>query len=730
MTTDPNTPIPGLAPSGPVHRMRVHIPERGYYAATLDVMSTFPEVAVGARGEIAVRVADRHAILFGFGEHRHGDSHYDGTQSVWIELHKAPPSVQPSFVPHPGVSDDIKQLVPTSDQVRVGLPKIVTASRAHQVWRMSLTDGQAGEIGTLYATVTSHSSIVDCVAAMSPRHGLERCDANIDLTFGERVVSIARGDIVEPVGIGRTVRITGALPMAGMRFFRWRLACAVPQDHPLADRTADEHESASLGPWYGHQSLDEPFLGVDHVNVDIQFEQEMRIAFADPRRGPAFVPRPNPNNGGTDSAFGCVFWPPDHALSARALQWTAEAWGLHPMVYSEPYSHSPLRSDHQGLTTEKLQPKRGRIEGEVVCIGTSPEGRWPMDGQHRAWVTVYTAFSRTKCPALRLLIEHWLASEVYDHATILGWPQNGREEGRIRNHVEAAIDLGLGDRAELNEYLDVRKVLVDEVTAKRVQGEIVPVHTSERGVPWGDMCSTEGTAQIVDEHTLRITTTRPFRHPPRVGYQMRASFADRSWVRFDLEEMTLGKAVGDVITLRAVEPTFDRDTDGQHVTVHSVEQGWTPWEEAQYAWGCYRTWTRTTDAVVRRHAYQAARNVALVLQEIDGSYAIPWRVRYLADGSVPDCGQGSLDIDGLNWGPGGTFSWASVALRVYLLLQEQVADPDDVSRRAARALTWMDQHQRPHLVDAHMSLRGSFAAVIERHLVVPEPKATEKRGSA
>ena len=143
---------------------------------------------------------------------------------------------------------------------------------------------------------------------------------------------------------------------------------------------------------------------------------------------------------------------------------------------------------------------------------------------------------------------------------------------------------------------------------------------------------------------------------------------------------------------------------------------WTPWEEAQLAWGAFLVWREFGDEVALEHARRCARNVSIVLRRFPDGFAIPWRVRWITD-DMPDLSLESTDVDGWNFGPRGTFAWASIGLRVLVALAEEFSEPiHDGHRLAALALREIDQREGLTTVDANMTLRGSFDSAIERIL--------------
>ena len=134
--------------------------------------------------------------------------------------------------------------------------------------------------------------------------------------------------------------------------------------------------------------------------------------------------------------------------------------------------------------------------------------------------------------------------------------------------------------------------------------------------------------------------------------------------------------------------------------------------------GWRRLYLETGKPEAREMALERARNVAAVLrQAADGTWWVPYRVRWIEDGSMPDIRPMSPDIVSPLYGPNGLFAWAALGLRVFVMMTEGATGDEAVLRiRAAKALRWMDAEQRPHLVDAHMSLRWSWADVVEEAL--------------
>lgn len=138
--------------------------------------------------------------------------------------------------------------------------------------------------------------------------------------------------------------------------------------------------------------------------------------------------------------------------------------------------------------------------------------------------------------------------------------------------------------------------------------------------------------------------------------------------------------------------------------------GWTPWEEAQAAWGWWRLYQVTGEGLALSMAHERATNVAHVLVEEAGHFWIPYRVKDTGN-AMPTIEAG--DYWGKNIGPNSLFAWASIGLRTLLLTTKELGQPYvEHHRLAARALEWMDATQKPHVADSAMSMRGTHTALI------------------
>src|SRR5690606_7197279 len=96
------------------------------------------------------------ACLFSFGEHySDARSHGDGTKDVRVDLMPAPDSVQPVFTPHPGVTDDLSNLIGKAEGFTHSAPLLVEQSKAHQVWRVDYTADKGNRAAVVWATIRS-----------------------------------------------------------------------------------------------------------------------------------------------------------------------------------------------------------------------------------------------------------------------------------------------------------------------------------------------------------------------------------------------------------------------------------------------------------------------------------------------------------------------------------------------------------------------------------------------
>lgn len=596
--------------------VRMNAPQRGFFVGSFVAPADWPDVLTGPRGEIAVRTHTMRAHSAIYSLSAFGEAIVDagtepdllGTHEAVLILFEADDSVAASirFAPHPSVGDDVSELVPVGKFNGVSyrpVPMLWESSSAHQTWRMNI-----GTAAVLFATIRSNSSIVDYAL-------VGRDDGEMVLEFGEPVVGLSDAGIWTDILRGSSMRCD---------IHRFRVACRSwtdkHPDHHLAELTADEQSMAFRGPWHGAADNFREWLGVDRMTFGVSLDD--------------WIPRNNPNAGGTDPAFGAVV----HASEVSAIYIesdlrAADQWGRHPMFpgeweanpdtgvrYVSPIDPPP---SHPDLTTHKCQPWIEEKRGGIGAV----DGKHPMDGQHRAMMTPITLYGMTGDPALRFMLDLWLGAEVHDRRRKLGWVGSGREEGRIAYNVCAALELGLGDEVALREYLMAR---LDVAVASRPAspGPVRPMFVIDRGLPW---------------------------------------------------------------------------------------EGWTPWEEAQAAWGWWRLYSITGRRTALEMAHERGRNVALALGEASDSesFWIPYRVRYYSDGRVPDISPHSADIVSPNFGPDGLFAWSMSGLRAFILATREIGElPTEVHERVIRALRWSDRVGRRHMVDDRMALRGAFHSIL------------------
>ena len=641
--------------------VRMHAPTRGFFAGTFPALIDTPEVLVGTLGEIArrVRTLGTHSALYqvhALGEalatevvhpatyDEATDTHGPATQTAVMVLDAAPEGVAPEMVVHPSVGDNVAELVPTvylagvEASVHGPFPESIDPTLHVRRWVASTDSATL----LLWASVRSWSPVIDLegVVLTHDRRGRR---VPVTVSFGEPVLAHgedlrARGHLLEGELDVPTAGIAGP--------FVARLACrswsdANPDNH-LSERSADELEHAAGGPWYGipcrwpglwfgARPLD-PALYERSVADTVNAWLKSRSTFfdsteADPR---PWIPRVNPNVGGTDPAFGHAFLLPLASRDpriVRALLWSSTAWGEHPCYYTEPGSIEPIAAPpaHPELRTHKLQPDGGRIDDVEVPTPDEKPGKRPFDPQHRPFALPLAVYALTGSPALKYLLELWLGSEMHDKRARNQWLGSGREEGRIATHVCSAIELGLGDRTSQLGYLRTRlHTAMNDLPGKDSGGPIRALFTIKRGVPW---------------------------------------------------------------------------------------PAWTPWEEAKAAWGWWRLYTLDGSNSALWAAVDCAANVVQVLAQSGGRWWLPYRVRWIEDGSLPTVTLESADIVDPLFGPNGLFSWGIVAARV-LLLADAARGPTlniapELLERAALAVSWCDQNQREHVVDAHSSLRGT-----------------------
>lgn len=510
VTPVPTAPVIEVEPYGVwVH---AEAPSAGHCWIWCTLPLDAPEVLIGPSGIVAYRLGQVGTAAATYGIETFAEllapmridlapASGAGRQIVAIPLRERHASDRvPAWAPHPAVLEQLVGLVPrvTVAQRDLGSPQIefVRQSAGDQVWQWTWDDAETPIVGG--ARVRARSPIVDCWFVARARDAAARSlpivlDSTQEMILeADGIRSVTAGDVV-----GDLVLDFGAVDVIRARIAVRRRDLEAAEDERAI-------EAARGGPWRGladrwaGQWLGGPVVqgsATTHAQVRGWIERQAAGEIVRP-----WMARTNPNAGGVDPGMGLTWsapiWPRGLRADPRVVQMvlrSADTWAWRPSHWWEPAALRLVDPPpaHPKLTMHTQQPWRADPDVLGLTLQGSRKspirGLEPHDVEHRFAGPLAAALALTGDPALDVVARAWIAQELHERSAKLGWPQNGRAEGRTIATV-AVLGQVTGYRTtEVRAYIERRLHLVRTATpSARVPGDR-PVHVcklSDRGEPW------------------------------------------------------------------------------------------------------------------------------------------------------------------------------------------------------------------------------------------------------